>query len=290
MSKFVKYMERKFKDFPTHSTDYGVLVKADNMEVIRKITDGYFDLLLTDPPYGIGEDGETNHSRGKGTGFEEQNRRDAVAEATQYTPKDWDNDIPPAEYFKEVKRITKDQIIFGGNYFQSVMIEDKKDYEFVYDSDGEQVVRYKKKPALGATNCWIVWDKENGGTHFADFEMAWTSFETACRFYRFKWNGMLQGNMKKKDKRIHPTQKPVQLMRYILRDYADKGDRIIDTHSGSATTGIACIDLGMNYLLVEQDGEYFDDSSERLEYFKYGYNSKLKDGDENQRPQMGLQI
>jgi site-specific DNA-methyltransferase (adenine-specific) len=275
---FVSRMQSKLKDFPMHVTEWGVLVNADNLDVMKKFYDNAFDLLLTDPPYGIGEDGGSNHSRGKGTGFETQNRRKAVAEAKYYTPKDWDKDIPPVEYFQEALRITKDQINFGGNYFQSVMIDDKTNYKIYLDRTGEKdIVVYDKVPALGATTCWIVWDKMNGGTHFADCELAWASFKTAVRKYEYKWNGMLQGNMKKKDERIHPTQKPVQLMRYLLRDYTKEGDKVIDTHSGSGTTAISCIDMKRYYLVIEKDKEYFEDSSERIEKFKYGYNSRLKD-------------
>jgi len=284
----VKYLIDKVRNYRYHATDYGVLVLADNIEILTKFRDNYFDLLLTDPPYGIGEDGGSNHSRGKGTGFETQKRRKAVAEATFYTPKEWDKEIPKPEYFQEALRVTKNQIIFGGNYFQSVMIDDKSDYHIYKNSAGEDIVVYKKKPALGATNCWIVWDKLNKGTHFADCELAWASFKTAVRKYDFKWNGMLQGNMKKKDKRIHPTQKPVQLFRYLVRDYTEEGDIVIDTHSGSATTGISCIDMKRVYLLIEKDEEYFEESSERIEKFKFGYNSRIKDGDHHEHPQQSL--
>lgn len=291
MDNFVKYIQQKFSDYDMHCTKHGVLIHADNIEIMKKLPENFFDLLLTDPPYGIGEDGARNHSRGNGTGFDKykDNKRKAVTAATLYTPKDWDNEIPPVEYFQEALRVSKDQIIFGGNYFQSVLVEDKTSYKIFKNSSGEDVVVYEKTPALGATTCWIVWDKMNGGTHFADCELAWASFETAVRKYDFKWNGMLQGNMKKKDKRIHPTQKPVQLMRYLIRDYTEEGAIVIDTHSGSGTTAIGCIDLGRKYLVIEQDKEYFDKSSKRIEFFKYGYNSKLKDGS-NELPQANLPL
>lgn len=287
----VSYLVDKFKDYPMHVTNNGVLLHADNMEVLKKLRDDQFDLLLTDPPYGIGEDGASNHSRGNGTGFDKykNNNRKAVTAATIYTPKDWDQDIPTAEYFQEALRTSKNQIIFGGNYFQSVFVEDKSNYTLIKDYEGKEHVLYSKKPALGATPCWIVWDKMNGGTHFADCELAWTNYETAVRKYDFKWNGMLQGNMKKKDKRIHPTQKPVQLMRYLIRDYTEEGAWVRDDFSGSGTTAIAAIDLDRNYLVIERDKEYFEKSSERIEFFKYGYNSKLKDGS-NELPQSSLNL
>lgn len=289
-SKFVKYIQSRFSEYDMHVTKHGVLIHADNMDILPKLSNDYFDLLLTDPPYGLGEDGAQNHSRGKGTGFETQKRRKAIASARMYTPKDWDKEIPDPEYFENAIRVSKDQIIFGGNYFQSVMIEDKTDYEFIYDSKGNEIVRYKERPALGATTCWIVWDKMNGGSHFADCELAWASFDTAVRKYEYLWNGMLQKNKKKEGDRFHPTQKPIGLMRMILRDYSKKGDRIIDTHAGSCPTAIAAIDTGRYYLCIEKDKEYFDKSSERIEYFKNGWNSKIVADDPNQKPQIGLEL
>lgn len=292
MSEFVNYVAGKLKDFPLHKTDYGVLVHADNMDIMKKFRmENYFDLLLTDPPYGIGEDGAKNHSRGNGTGFDKYkgNKRKAVAEARLYTPKDWDRETPGPEYFQEAMRISKNQIIFGGNYFQSIMIEDRSSYRII----GDEVI-YGQKPALGKTNCWIVWDKMNGGTHFADCELAWASFDTAVRKYDYKWNGMLQHNMKKKEDRIHPTQKPIGLFIRILKDYTEEGFKVIDTHSGSGTTAIACIENKLNYLVIEKDKEYFEESSKRIEYFKYGWSSRTKDNSKkssaSELPQSSLKL
>ena len=198
------------------------------MDVLRGISDKYFDLAIVDPPYGIGEDGAKNHSRGK------------LANATKYAPKQWDRETPSTEYFLELMRVSKNQIIFGGNYFL--------DY-------------------LGATSCFIVWDKENGVNDFADAELAWTSFNTAVRVFRFRWQGMLQGNMKEKEKRIHPTQKPVALYRWLLQKYARPGDKILDTHSGSGSLACACHAEGFDFLAIEKDSEYFAASVKRFEEF-----------------------
>ena len=148
-------------------------INDDCMNVMKDYPNGYFDLAIVDPPYGISEDGAKNHSRG------------LLAEPTKFTPKDWDKNSPDKSYFDELLRISKNQIIFGANHFIS---------KIPYNS-----------------SCWIVWDKQNGTTDFADCELAWTSFKTAVRKYEFMWNGMLQGDMKNKQKRIHPTQKPIQL-------------------------------------------------------------------------------
>lgn len=203
-------------------------INDDCMNVMKDYPNGYFDLAIVDPPYGISEDGAKNHSRG------------LLAEPTKFTPKDWDKNSPDKSYFDELLRISKNQIIFGANHFIS---------KIPYNS-----------------SCWIVWDKQNGTTDFADCELAWTSFKTAVRKYEFMWNGMLQGDMKNKQKRIHPTQKPIQLYDWILRNYAKKDYKIVDTHLGSGSIAIACHNFGVKeFVGIEIDKEYFDSSKERFE-------------------------
>tara|TARA_B100001105_G_C22377590_1_gene438037 strand:+ start:464 stop:1123 length:660 start_codon:yes stop_codon:yes gene_type:complete len=203
-------------------------INDDCMNVMKDYPNGYFDLAIVDPPYGISEDGAKNHSRG------------LLAEPTKFTPKDWDKNSPDKSYFDELLRISKNQIIFGANHFIS---------KIPYNS-----------------SCWIVWDKQNGTTDFADCELAWTSFKTAVRKYEFMWNGMLQGDMKNKQKRIHPTQKPIQLYDWILRNYAKKDYKILDTHLGSGSIAIACHNFGVKeFVGIEIDKEYFDSSKERFE-------------------------
>ena len=138
-------------------------------------------------------------------------------------------------------RVSKNQIIWGANHFISRM---------PFDS-----------------SCWIIWDKDNSG-NFADCEMAWTSFNTAVRKYKFRWNGMLQQNMKDKEIRIHPTQKPKDLYRWILKNYAKPNDLILDTHGGSMSISIACDMEGFDLDICELDKEYFDAGVKRYEIFK----------------------
>tara|TARA_R100001082_G_scaffold110402_1_gene90251 strand:- start:83 stop:730 length:648 start_codon:yes stop_codon:yes gene_type:complete len=204
------------------------LINDDCMNILPKYEDNYFDLAIVDPPYGIKEDGKSNHSRG------------LLAETTKFTPKDWDKDSPDKSYFDELFRVSKNQIIFGANHFIS---------KIPYDS-----------------SCWVVWDKENGATDFADCELAWTSFKTAVRKYKFMWHGMLQGNMKNKQKRIHPTQKPIQLYSWLLENYAEPSDKVLDTHLGSGSSAIACHYFGTEeFVGIEIDKEYFDMASQRIE-------------------------
>jgi len=199
------------------------ITNEDNMELMARYPDNYFDLAIVDPPYGIGECGAKNHSRSNAT------------KATLYTAKNWDNEIPSAEYFAELKRVSKNQIIWGGNYF-----------------------------GLPASSCWIVWDKQNGQNDFADCELAWTSFKTAVRKFTWKWNGMLQQNMKDKEIRIHPTQKPIALYEWLISKYAKEGNLILDTHLGSGSIAIACHDYGFDLTACELDKEYFEAAIKRL--------------------------
>jgi len=201
------------------------LIHGDCMEYMATLKDNEFDLAVVDPPYGIGEDGKTNHSR-----------ETKGIKPTMFTPKDWDKSPPPPEYFDELMRVSKRQIIWGGNYFD-----------------------------LPPSSCWLVWDKINYGSHFADCELAWTNLKTAVRQFRFMWNGMLQGDMKHKQKRIHPTQKPIQLYQWIFDKYAKKGWRILDTHLGSGSSAIAAHDSGLDFVGIELDGDYFQAAKDRLE-------------------------
>ena len=121
---------------------------------------------------------------------------------------------------------------------------------------------------LEDTPCWLVWNKRNGENNNADCELAWTSFKTAVRMFEWKWNGMLQQNMKNKEDRIHPTQKPVALYKWILENYAEKGSKILDTHLGSGSIAIACWDMGYDLTAYEVDKEYYDNACKRLETHK----------------------
>lgn len=196
------------------------------METMSRYEDNFFDLAIVDPPYGIGEDGGRNHSRGK------------LAKSKKYTPKSWDSSAPNKEYFIELKRVSKNQIIFGANHF------------------------IENIPNANSSS-WVVWDKDNTGD-FADAELAYTSFKTAVRIFKFRWNGMLQQDMKNKEIRIHPTQKPVALYRPLLEKYAKPNDIILDTHLGSGSNAIACHYYGCNLVAAELDREYYDESFKRF--------------------------
>lgn len=216
-----------------------VAYNMDCMEAMRQMPDKYFDLSVVDPPYGIGESGSKAITRGKQSVFGKKPNSNAKTYSISYKPFfGGDKESPPKEYFSELIRVSKNQIIFGANHFIS---------KIPYDS-----------------HCWIVWDKENDANDFADCELAWTSFKSAVRIFRFKWNGMLQGDMKNKEVRIHPTQKPVALYRWIFQRYAKSGDKILDTHLGSGSSRIAAYDAGLDFVGFEIDKEYFDKQEKRF--------------------------
>jgi len=204
-----------------------------NMELMSRYEDNHFDLAIVDPPYGI-DAGNTfsgdKRKSGKGAALK-----------SSFKKKDWDKEVPNNHYFKELFRVSKNQVIWGANYFSDVL-----------------------PPSMG----WIVWDKDNGTTKFSDCELAFTSFQRALRKYKFTWNGMIQGDMKNKEVRVHPTQKPVKLYEWLLMNYAKEGDKILDTHLGSGSIALACHNLGYDLTACELDKEYYNAAIERIERHK----------------------
>ena len=191
------------------------------MEGMKQFPDKYFELAIVDPPY------QNNDAIGI------KNGKSHSAKRTEYHL--FANIAPSKSYFEELKRVSKNQIIWGGNYF-------------------------------GLIGGAIVWNKN--GTAFGEAELAICSTHHSVKLYEYTWNGMLQGNMKDKEIRIHPTQKPVALYQWLLKNYAHQGDKILDTHVGSASSLIACHELGFDYIGFELDKEYFNKATERLELVK----------------------
>ncbi len=201
--------------------DFG-FYNMDCIEGMKQFPDNYFDLAIVDPVYGDVTQG--GYMFGKG-GENAAKRRD-------YHLGLWNQEKTGGEYFRELLSVSKNQVVWGGNYFCSNLPE----------SQG-----------------WIVWDKKHPeGIKFADCELAWTSFNVATRIFRFMWNGMLQEDMKNKEYKIHPTQKPVKLYEWILNKYAEPGDIILDTHVGSASSLIACHNTNHKYVGFEIDETYYN--------------------------------
>ena len=205
---------------PYYETELGKLYHGDCLEIMPELEPVY--LVLTDPPYGIGENNNKNLSRVK------------LAKPRDYGPADWDKKPPPPYYFELIRIISKNQIIFGGNYF---------------------IEWLKNSP------CWIVWDKDNTGD-FADCELAWTSFNSAVRKIKWRWNGFLK---EVPEKRYHLTQKPLGLIQRILDMYSSQDDLVLDTHLGSGTTAIACERLKRKWIGIEIEEKYCEISARRIE-------------------------
>ena len=214
---------------PNYDQDNIKLFRADCMEIMKQYPDNYFDLAVVDPPYGIGESGKTNKTRGK------------LAVSKNYKSFAGDDlRAPNKDYFTNLKRVSKNQIIWGANHF------------------------IENIPSANSSS-WLVWDKMNGATDFADSELAYTSFKTAVRNFKFQWQGMLQGDMKNKESRIHPTQKPVKLYNWIYANYAGEGQKILDTHLGSGSNAIAAHYAKMGeFVGCELDEDYFKAASDRI--------------------------
>lgn len=203
------------------------LYLMDCMEGMKQFPDKYFELAIVDPPYG-GNDaiGMKDNST-----FKSQ-----AAKRTDY--KQFINAEPTKEYWDQLFRVSKHQIVWGCNFYTKVNL-----------SGGR-----------------IVWDKK--GTAFGRAEEAYCSMTKSVNIFEYVWNGMLQGDMQNKEFRIHPTQKPVRLYEWLLKNYAKQGDKILDTHVGSASSLIACHNMGFDYIGFEIDEDYFKAASERLEAVK----------------------
>ena len=206
------------------------LLNTDCITYMKGLEDNAFDLAIVDPPYGIDAAntfaGEERKS-GKGASYK-----------TAFAAKGWDKGIPDKMYFDELMRVSKNQIVWGANYMSHFL-----------------------PPSMG----WVVWDKDNGTTKFSDAELAFTSFDRALRIYKYTWNGMIQGDMKNKEVRIHPTQKPVKLYEWLLSNYAKEGDRILDTHLGSGSSAIAAHYGGFDFVGCELDEDYYKAACKRFD-------------------------
>ena len=214
-----------------------IYTNEDCMIGMARYPDKYFDLSIVDPPYGIGcmSMNYTTSGSVRFHGYSAARRKDYRKQG------EWDV-APHEEYFTELQRISTIQIIWGGNYFADMLPPSKS---------------------------FVVWDKrctDSMVNDFSDCEYAWTNTGVA-RMFRYVWNGMIQGDMKNKESRFHPTQKPVALYKWLLKNYAKPNDKILDTHVGSASSLIACYDMGFNAVGFELDKDYYEKSKQRLEDF-----------------------
>ncbi len=199
-------------------TDKITITNEDNMELMSRYPDKYFDLAIVDPPYGIDWMNQVkNPNKNKNW--------------KQYENKEWDKQTPTKKYFEELFRVSKNQIVWGGNY----MID-----------------------KLYPSSCWLIWDKKQEFSG-AVFEMAWTSFESPAKAFR-----MSRVEAYVNQNKIHPTQKPKELYKWLLDKYAKQGDKILDTHLGSGSIAIACHDYGFELTACELDAEYYEKAIQRI--------------------------
>lgn len=207
-------------------------IHGDCMEAMKQMPDKAFDLAIVDPPYGIDAASDVRGNTKYGN---------AKAISKSYGSKDWDKNKPSSEYFIELFRVSKHSIVWGANHIGN----------------------------FPPSACWVVWDKDNGNNGYADAELAYCTHKSAVRLFRYKWHGMLQEHMgRNKEIRIHPTQKPEDLYRWLLKTYANSGDKILDTHLGSGSIAIACYDMGYNLTGCEIDADYYKAALNRIENHK----------------------
>ena len=201
------------------------ITNEDNMELMARYPDNYFDLAIVDPPYGI--DADVKNSQNK-----VQSKKSAT-KSKRYGSQLWDSNIPTDEYFDELIRVSKKQIIWGANYF-------------------------------GLVGGMIYWHKNVTMPTYSTGELAWVSWMNKLDFVDITWHGMIQHDMSNKEIRIHPTQKPVALYKWLLDKYAKPTDKILDTHLGSGSIAIACHDYKFDLTACELDKEYFDKAMQRI--------------------------
>lgn len=226
-------------------------IKLNNccsIESMKTMRDNHFDWAIVDPEYGIGESSKNHKSRN--TPIKQQNGKFLSAPKVDYIPKEWDNKPPPKEYFEQLFRVSKNQIIWGINYFTSI-----------YD--------------LRIGSGRLFWDKVNGNNDFSDGEIAFVSTISSTRLIRYMWNGMMQGksineghiqqgNKHLNEKRIQVAQKPVILYKWLLSTFLKEGETILDTHHGSGSLSIACHDLGFHIEAFEKDIDNFTAAKNRI--------------------------
>jgi len=205
------------------------ITNEDNMDLMARYPDNYFDLAIVDPPYGIDAD--------KKNSIKKLQSKKSASLSKDYGNQNWDGAIPDDNYFKELKRVSKKQIVWGANFFN-------------------------------LQGGMLYWHKQVTMPTYSQGELAWLSWLNKIDFVYIAWHGMIQHDMKNKEVRIHPTQKPVKLYEWLLMNYAKEGDKILDTHLGSGSIAIACHNLGFDLTACELDKEYFDAAIKRINEHK----------------------
>ena len=205
-----------------------LITNEDNMKLMSRYEDNHFDLAIVDPPYGINQD-KVQEGLSNKKGFTKN-----AGTYKEYHKTEWDNEVPDLKYFTELQRVSKNQIVWGGNYFHQLNLEGV-----------------------------VIWYKGNSG-NFKEGELAKTNINT-FKIYQYS---RADAYINDCDSKIHPTQKPVKLYEWLLMNYAKEGDKILDTHLGSGSIAIACHNLGYDLTVCELDKEYFNDAIKRIDQHK----------------------
>ena len=205
------------------------ITNEDNMQLMSRYEDNYFDLAIVDPPYGIDAD--------KKNSIKKLQSKKSAGLSKDYGSQNWDSAIPDDSYFTELKRVSKKQVVWGANFFN-------------------------------LQGGMLYWHKQVTMPTYSQGELAWLSWLNKIDFVNIAWHGMIQHDMKNKEQRIHPTQKPVKLYEWLLINYAKEGNKILDTHLGSGSIALACHNLGYDLTACELDKEYYDAAIKRIEQHK----------------------
>jgi site-specific DNA-methyltransferase (adenine-specific) len=213
---------------------FSIVFNEDCVQGLKRFADNYFDLAIVDPPYGIGA-GEKSFQSG-------------TRKSYNHTDKDWDASTPTDEYWNELFRVSKNQIVWGANYYAN---------------------------KLPISRGWVYWHKMVLTDNYSQGELAWTSFDCVMKFVEYKYQGNYLGfrnsittqSSTKEETRIHPTQKPIALYKWLLMNYAKEGDLILDTHLGSGSSRVAAYDLKYNFIGFEIDKEYYEKQEKRFKNF-----------------------
>jgi site-specific DNA-methyltransferase (adenine-specific) len=249
-------------------TNQGITVSCeDNMQLMARYPDNYFDLAFIDPEYGIGESSKNHKSRN--TPIKQKNGNKLKAKDSKYSKKNWDHKPPDDGFFKEIKRVSINQVIFGANYFKQIIHKvDKPPRRNEYD------IFIKENP-----KGYIIWDKVNGNNDFSDCEIIYTSYNFDSFIVYYMWNGMMQGlyvstdlqkaliqigNKSLNEKRLHPTQKPLKLIKWLFNFLKIFNFKVLDTNTGLMATVITSIEAKCEIVACDKEIEYFQKGIKRV--------------------------
>lgn len=247
-------------------TDKITITNEENMELMKRYSDNYFDVAIVDPEYGIGESKKNHKSRN--TPVKQKNGNSLKINATEYEKKDWDNKPPGDNFFDELRRVSLNQIIFGGNYFSQIT---KEVFKPPRRNEYDDFIKNNPKG-------WVIWDKMNGGNDFNDCELIYTSYDFDTFIVYYMWNGMMQGlcvsenkqkasvqqgNKKLNEKRFHPTLKPIKIYQWMIRKFNLFRLKVLDTNLGVGSIILACIDAECMLIACDKETDYFEKACER---------------------------